>query len=276
MTQVRRPFRVLEFREAAPGDLPSIVAMTAATRERLASWAPGWWAKSQGADEVHPMWLEHLVTNEPGTMHVATAADRVVGCLGITQQSEQWFLDDVSVREDDRWPDFVVGLVRYIKPRPALTCVSPQDRARAEAMTRADCSAMSSYWIRKTTKGSPTVGPLDPSAASAPRPPHTFGGGPLSHDAAEALAFTTDDGTVIGSSPVTAPPVYDPGGTVTVVDLVTGSNRRGLLDTALDVAGARGDVLVCVVCGHDDAVLATALSDADFVRTVDVYSLPTV
>jgi len=276
MTQVRRPSSVLEFRAAGPVDLPSIVAMTAATRDRLASWAPRWWAKAQGADEVHPMWLEHLVTNEPGTMHVATAADRVVGCLGISQQSEQWFLDDVSVREDDLWPDFVAGLVRYIKPRPARTCVSPQDRTRAEAMTRAGCPAVSSYWIRQTTHRTPTVGPLDPSAAGAPRPPHTFGGSPLSHHADEALAFTTDDGTVIGSAPVTAPPVYDPGGTVTVVDLVTGSNRRGLLDTALDVAGARGDVLLCVVCGHDDAELATALSDADFARTVDVYSLPTV
>lgn len=276
MTQVRRPSSVLEFRDAVPGDLASIAAMTAATRERLASWAPKWWAKSQGADEVHPMWLEHLVTNEPGTMHVATAADRVVGCLGITWQSEQWFLDDVSVREDDLWPDFVAGLVQYIKPRPALTCVSPQDRARAEAMTRAGCSAVSSYWIRRTTDRTSTVGPLDPSAAGAPRPPHTFGGSPLSHHADEALAFTTDDGTAIGSAPTTAPPVYDPGGTVTVVDLVTGSNRRGLLDTALDVAGARGDVLLCVVCGHDDAELATALPDADFARAVDVYSLPTV
>jgi hypothetical protein len=220
------------------------------------------------------MWLEHLVTNEPGTVHVATAAGDVVGCLGTIRQPTQWFVDDVAVHGDELWPDFATGLVRYVDGRPALTCLSPEDEVRAAALQAAGCEQVSSYWVRGTTSDAGSGGTVDPAAATTPRPPHTFGGTPFDHHATDALAFTTSDGTVIGTPPTTAPPVYDPGGTVTVVDLATGPRLEPLLDLALGLAGARGDVLLCVVCGVGDGALTDALETTGFTRTVDVHRLP--
>jgi hypothetical protein len=79
---------------------------------------------------------------------------------------------------------------------------------------------------------------------------------------------------LVGSAPVAAPPVYDPGGPVTVVDLVTGPDLDALLGTALGLAHARGDVVLCVVCATEDHELAHALDRSGFARTVDVHRLP--
>lgn len=160
--------------------------------------------------------------NEPGTMHAAAAGAEVVGCLVVNEQAMQWFIDDVAVIDDDLWPEFASALVRYVTQRPALTCVASGDRIRAGSLQAAGCDHVSSYWVRGTTSSDRTLSAPDDVVTTAPRPAHTFGGGPFDHSASDALAFTTADGTVVGSPPITAPPVYDPGGTMTVVDLVRG------------------------------------------------------
>lgn len=217
------------------------------------------------------MWLEHLLTNVPGCLHVALDPDAsLVGCAAVNAQRGQWFVDDVAVRHDDLWPSLAPGLVHYIQQRPALTCVAPDDGTRADALHAAGCELVSTYWIRDTTSGPGDRVPLDPAAAVLPRPPHTFGA-PIDHTTAGALAFSSPSGSVIGSPSIAAPPIYDPGGTVTVVDLVHGPDLELVLETASAVAHARGDVLVCVVCGVGDAERASALSTAGFTRTVDVH-----
>ncbi|MDD9371499.1 MAG: MTAP family purine nucleoside phosphorylase [Acidimicrobiales bacterium] len=64
------------------------------------------------------------------------------------------------------------------------------------------------------------------------------------------------------------------GGTVVVVDRVSGDDPAALLRTTLAAAAARGDVLAAVVAADDDEVLEGHLADLGFDRTVDVYAWP--
>lgn len=265
---------MLEFRPATIDDLPSVVALTAELRGRLATWAPRWWRPSGDADAIHRMWLEHLVTNAAGTLHVASASGDVVGCFAVNLQARQWFVDDLAVSDPALWPALATGLVGYVEQRPALACSASQDGMRAGALEGAGCKHVSSYWIRETASGTPEVGTVNGDVVTATRPQHTFGGKPFDHTDPGALAFATDDGSVIGSPSTAAPPIYDPGGTVTVVDFVDGPHLDRLLDTTLRLAGNRGDVLLCAVCGIDDHTLAEALTATGFTRTVDVFRLP--
>lgn len=264
----------MEFRIADADDLASIVALTAVSRDRLAQWSPLWWSKPEGADAIHQRWLEHVVTTSPGTHRVATVDDEVVGCFAANRQPTQWFVDDVAVREDDQWPAFAVGLVHNLDERPALTCLSSKDTVRGNALLTAGCDHVSSYWIRPPTGSVQPSAAVDPSMVTSWRPPHTFGGLPFDHTAVGALAFTSDDGAVVGSPSVKAPPIYGSGGTVTVIDLVTGPRPERLLVTALGLAAARHDEVLCVVCGTADEELAQGLERTGFTRTVDVHRFP--
>ena len=68
--------------------------------------------------------------------------------------------------------------------------------------------------------------------------------------------------------------IYDPGGTVCVIDRITGSNRQRLLNSALAVAFERGDVLVNVIVAEDDSELSHLAVERGLQRTVDVFSWP--
>jgi hypothetical protein len=261
-------------RRATPADLDAIVALTTASRHRLAEWSPSWWRPSAHADELHPLWLGHLIQADGPVVRVATDSDdAVVGCAVSMPQAAQTFVDDVAVVDDDRWGDVGLELLESITERPALTCVPTAHLARRATSLAAGLHHASSYWIRGTTTGGTRPVPVVPQDAAVPPPAaHTFGG-PFDPWADGGLAFLVDDGLVVGSVSMPAPPVYDPGGTVTVVDRVTG-HALPLLERALAGAGARGDVLLAVVAAVDDRPLRSALHELDFERTVDVFTWP--
>lgn len=265
----------LTVRPATEGDLDLMVALTSANRHRLAQWAPRWWRVSAAADETHAAWLRYLVRGAGPVVRLAEEAGAVVGCAVSVPQPGRWSIDDVAVSNDDRWDDVGVALLAAIPERPALTCVPTAHAARAGATTKAGLRCASSYWIRATEPG--VTGPRRPLPGDLlvpDAPPHTFGG-PLCPTAEGALAFADhDDGLVIGSPSITAPPVYDPGGTVCVVDRIVGRDRGSLLVTTLAAAAQRGDVLLNVVVATHDVELQDRLAGAGFARTVEVYVWP--
>lgn len=256
-------------------DLGAIAALTAATRRRLAAWAPAWWPPAAGADERHPLWLAHLIQSAGPVVRVVTEGGDVVGCAVSMPQPQQWFVDDVAVADDEDWSDAGVDLLEAVTERPALTCVPFAHLARRATSLAAGLHHASSYWVRGTTSGAPQkVTLLDPATPVPPAPPHSFGG-QLDPWADGALSFGDGDGgLLVGSPPVTAPPVYDPGGPVCIVDRVVG-HAVPLLQRALDASGARGDVLLAVVADVGDRPLRSALQELDFERTVDVFTWPT-
>lgn len=263
-------------REAIPDDLDAIAALTRAHRHRLAGWGPRWWRIADGADDLHPLWLGHLISSDLATVRVALGDGQVVATATAMAQPDGWFIDDLAVDEDARWPLVAPALIEAFPESPALTCVAVGDAARAAALRERGSLIVSSYWIRACDTGvTPTDARLR-TRRSAPRdaPPHTFGGA-FDPEAPGALAFAGDDGTVVGSPSTPAPPVYDPGGAVTVLDRVYGPDLDALLRTALERTEARGDALVAVVCAPEDQPLASALADGGFLRTVDLHRWPT-
>lgn len=268
----------IDIREATIDDLDAIAALTRAHRHRLAAWSPTWWCVADGADEIHPLWLGHLITSDAATVRVLVDGAEVVGCLAEVAQPAGWFVDDVAIDDDGRWPQVSALLRSAVTVRPALTCVATDDRSRRDALAGAGIERVSSYWIRPTSPlpAGADVGaatPLEPGSAVADAPPHTFGDA-FDPGASGALAAVVGDGHVVGSPPVPPPPVYGAGGTVAVVDRLVGSDRRRAAATALALAADRGDLLLAVVAGADDDELADVLAGLGFVRTVDVHQWP--
>ena len=267
----------LRVRTATEDDVPAIAALTATSRARLAGWSPLWWRPSAAADEIHPLWLGHLLGSGLATVRVADDGGTVVGCAVAMPQPGRWFVDDVAVAADDRWSDAGAALLAAITERPALTCTPTEDGARRAALDAAGLRTVARYWIAPTRPDGGAEGagaaPLPPGAAVPPPPPHTFGGA-LDPWAPGALTFTYDGGLVVGSPSTPAPPVYDPGGPVAIVDRVVGPDPAGLLRLALGTAARRGDVLLAVVAAAGDAALERALGAEGFVRTVEVDAWP--
>jgi hypothetical protein len=81
-------------------------------------------------------------------------------------------------------------------------------------------------------------------------------------------------GYATGSPSFRAPPIYDPGGTVCVVDRVVGRDRRALLHQMLRLALARGDVGAIVVVDQADLELAAIADSLGARHPVDVYRWP--
>lgn len=194
----------------------------------------------------------------------------VTGCAASMPRDGHWLVDDVAVIDDPRWRDAGVALLEAIPERPALTAVPTADTARALASELAGLRHVSSYWIRATQPGEWRSQPLHSGLDVPAAPPHTFGG--VDPWADGALSFADGGGFVVGSASMAAPPVYDPGGTVCVVDRVVGTDRAGLLRSALAAAAHRGDVVLNVVAAPDDVDLQNHLARPGFERTVDVFA----
>jgi len=256
-------------RPAEAGDLDAIAALTAAHRVRLATASPRWWGAAAGADEMHRLWLGHLIAADGPRFRVVEVGGVVRGCGVALAQGDQWFLDDLAVAD---WAEAGAALLAAVSETPVLTCAAPGDAARAGALRRAGWVPASRVWIGDAVAGDlpPGVGPVAPRAPLPPPAPHSFGS--LDPGAPGALALGDGDGGVVtGSAPVTAPPVYAAPGTVCVVDRLVGPDRAGLVRAAVAAAGTRGDALVAVVAAAGDGDLAGALGGAGFVATVDVY-----
>lgn len=262
----------MSVRPATQNDFEPIASITTAYRQRLAGWAPVWWRKSSTADQAHAGWLAYMLSSPQFTFRVVEVDGVVEACAVSVPQRAQWFIDDVAVIDDGYWPSSGVDLLRAVSERPALSCVPSADSARLNASHDAGLVRVSSYWIGPPPDG-PTVGrPLGDQPVPTP-PRHTFGGG-IDPTADGALCFADEEGVVVGSPPLPAPPIYDPGGTVCIIDRIHGPNRPRLLDNALAAAFQRGDVLVNVIVAEDDPELSSLAAKRGLQRTVDVFSWP--
>jgi hypothetical protein len=263
-------------RVATVADVDAIAALTAAGRRRLAEWSPVWWRPAAGADELHRMWLQHLVEADGPVVRVITDHAHVVGCAVSMPQAAQWFVDDVALADDERWADAGIELLDAVAERPALTCVPTHHLARRAASEAAHLHHVSSYWMRGTTPVAGMVAtPIEPGTPIPAAPHHTFVGAVDPHGPGALTLGDGAGGALVGSSSIPAPPVYDPGGTVCIVDRVVG-DPAPLLEQALKLSGARGDTLLTVVVGAQDDRLRSGLKELHFERTVDVFAWPAV
>jgi hypothetical protein len=163
-----------------------------------------------------------------------------------------------------------------VDERPALLCVPTADETRAAACADVGLRVVSSYWICEATGDPGEAASWAAVPAGVPAaPPHTFPPTGTGRDG--ELVIVAEAGLVLGSPSIPAPPVYDPGGTVCIVDRVVGSgahDRAALVGTAVSAAAERGDVIVAIVVGAADAELASAVAGVGFTRIVDVHAWP--
>lgn len=263
-------------RAAGSDDLDAIVALTRRNRHRLGEWEPTFWRVAAAADELHPLWLGHLLATGDAPSRVATRDGEVVACAFSVRQPDQWFVDDVAAATDGDWADAGVALYDAVAERPALTCVPHADRPRAAAAAAAGWEHVSDYRLLVVDGGDVAPEPVGPgperTGAYPAAPPHTFGR--FDPTAPGALRVGGDAGDAVGSPPVAAPPVYDPGGTTCIVHMLDGPDLPALLDQVVAAAARLGARGLVVVCGAGDDRLRAALDGRGFRHPVEVFRAP--
>lgn len=273
---------MLTVRIATTADLDAVAALLCHRRRQFERWSPRWWRAAAGADEMHRLWLRYLIETDGPVVLVAEDEGGVVGCVVVSPQAWGTFVDDWAVSDDHDWADVGAALLGAVDARPSRACVPAADGLARAVAAEAGMALVSSYWVAETATTAPTAPAGAAGAVTAPLPvapvptvlppaaPHTFGH-PFEPDAVGALLVADERGVVVGSPPISAPPVYDPGGRVAIVDRLHGPDRETVVAAAREAARARGDVLVAIVALPDDGALASALDAAGFERVVDVY-----
>jgi len=262
---------VLSVRRAGVDDLGAIEGLARVRRESLAVWSPTWWRPASSANEAHRQWLSFLVTSGHADCRVVLDGGAIVGCAVVVGQPSHAFIDDLAVDNPDRWPSVLVALADAVRARPALSCVPSNDTRATAAMRAAGINRIASYWLL-APEPNPSPGMFEPCVSEAPAgPPHTFE--PI-FGAGRSMCLHVDGGVVVASPSISAPPIYDPGGPVRIIDRVVGAHPDILLRAGRGAAYDAGDAMVCVVAGADDTTLNHALTSAGAVRTVDVVEWP--
>jgi hypothetical protein len=252
---------------ASAEHLSEIVAMARAARAALAQRSPITFAPSAGADDLHAAWLGFLVSSPDQDTRIVLDDDGAVVAFGVVNPLvDGVWLDDLCVASDGDWSNAGRALVESVDARPAITCVSVHDPARADAMRMCGWTPVSYYWAIHPS----AVRYIEHESGSWTKGRHTFAGGVLSAETPGALVVRSDAGTAVGSPSVT-PPLYDPGGSSCVVDHLDGDDRSALLRAVAGVAYARGDHQLIVVSHVVDRELASLLAAVGFEPYVAVY-----
>jgi hypothetical protein len=260
-------------RPAEDRDIEAIVAMTRAARRNLARWSPVFFHPAPNVDERHAQYLALIVRSSSYDTRVAVTDDSRTAAFGVViEQPTQFWLDDLCVSDPEDWNVAGAALIKSVTNIPTVTCVSPKDRDRLDALHAAGFVSVSSYWARilSAHSGAAVTTRSDNEIPLAPGPIHSFGGA-LDPTAPGALTLTTSDGYVVGSASTT-PPVYDPGGPTCVIDRIVGVNRRRLLDDAMSAAAHRGDHQLLVIASDTDAELLELLRTQGFEQHVLVLA----
>jgi hypothetical protein len=254
-------------RPAEPSDLDAVAVLTARHRAELAAWSPVWWRPSVGADDIHRAWLEQLLGRGDVVSRVVEDDGRVVGCALTVPHGEQWLVDDVAF---DGVGTAGGALLAAIEERPAVLCIATADMTARQLARDARLDIVATYWIAAPVAAPGATFTTSGGADLPASPPHTFAAA-FEH---ETAVLETSDGLVVATGSLPAPPIYDPRGTVCVVDRVVGTGRGRLLAAASAAAHERGDGLIAVVCAATDRELERRLTSAGFTRTVELVAWP--
>ena len=233
----------------------------------MAAWSPVYFRPREGADAAHAQFLEFVVGSPDQKASVFVIDDSVVGFFRQAGLSQYVWVDDLCLREPGLWDEAARTLVEYMGSTSWVTCVSPYDAERVEALTSSGLAPISTYWSKSLKDG-----PSNPEIEAAPTvpeqrpagPEHTFGGVAFDPAIPGALVAGDQDGNYAIGSPSVEPPIYDPGGPTCVVDQLGGPDRGVALDVAQSAAAARGDSQLVVVLASDDRELRRDLEAKSF------------
>lgn len=231
---------------------------------------------------------------------------------GLSFDGELWHTDDFTVADAELWPSVGRALLdaglATPRERPALfvAVCGHRDRPKAEILRSAGLRAECSFRLSRPSRGRSgfpsgvRLARLDDAAAlrslAEHQPPHShamqllWSQTPsvpacrrlLEEENVLAMVAEIDArvvGYALGRSGLPAPPVYDPGGTTSLVEELALARDASwevigalLLDALEWEAGRRGDVQLLIACGREEAEKRALLDARSFRRPVDWYS----
>ena len=193
-------------RPLTAADLGWVVELTRRRREALEPHAPRFWRSAPDATARHRAFLAELI-DDPGILGVRTGH----GYLIALDRGEHVLVDDMVVTPEVHWPTEGLALLRHVQERyPALRLVVPAfEVARLDAAYAAGLAPVETWWHRD----------LEPVAAGA--------------DVGDEIEVPGARGRL-----VSAPPVYDPGGSVLRVTEVDSPEALVRIERAAAARGA--------------------------------------
>ena len=270
----------MRVRDAQPEDLAEVLKLASAMRRRLAAWSPVYFQPRAGADEAHAQFLEFAIGTPDQGINVFIHDGTVVGFFRQVDQPSHVWVDDLCLQKPRLWGQAARILVDDLGSARWVTCVSPHDSDRIDALSSVGATKISSYWNKLLDGRPPDTDTSQVAEASTipehglDGPAHTFGG--VAFDAAipGALAVGDDRGNYAIGSPSVEPPIYDPGGPTCVVDQIGGPDPGVALNLAMSTAAARGDAQLVVVSASDDDQLQDELEARGFQLQVILLARP--
>jgi hypothetical protein len=200
--------------DLSAADLDWVVRVMRLRRENLVAYAPTFWKPAADATARHRAFLSQLI-GDPEVLGMRTQH----GCLLALRREAFWLVDDVVVTPAEKWPTSGAALLTRALDRCGhIRLVVPAferglfTTARTLGLEPAEC-----WWHRDLYPA------VDEPQASDPD------------------ASMTVDGT--NGRLVTAPPVYDPGGPVLLVNEVTSVQALRSVEAAAARRGARVSVV---------------------------------
>lgn len=138
----------MRVRDARVEDLPEILRLTSAMRQQLAAWSPVYFRPREGADAAHGQFLEFVIGSPDQQASVFVVDDSVVGFFRQANLPHHAWVDDLCLREPGFWNDAARLLVDSLEPTSWVTCVSPHDADRIEALSSTGLAPISTYWSK--------------------------------------------------------------------------------------------------------------------------------
>lgn len=260
----------MRVRDAQAEDLAEILELTSAMRSQLAVWSPVYFRPRVGADAAHAQFLEFAIGAPDQSTNVLIHDGVVVGFFRQVDQPNHVWVDDLCLQRPTLWRQAANILTEALGSARWVTCVSPQDSDRIDALSSMGATKTSSYWSKLLGDRPPSTDA--PRVAGVPiipeqrpdGPAHTFGGVAFDPSIPGALAVCDHEGNYAIGSPSVEPPIYDPGGPTCVVDQIGGPDRGVALNLAQSGAICRDDVQLVVVSARDDEQLRQVLEAESF------------
>ena len=169
-------------RSAGPGDTKAIIDLTSAMRNQLAAWSPVYFRARAGADTAHAQFLELAIESPDQQANVFVHEGIVVGFFRLAKQPHHIWVDDLCLQNPLLWEGVAELLADALGSTRWVTCVSPHDSDRIDALSSVGATPISSYWNNLLDERPP--GADASQVAKAPNipehrpdgPAHTFGG----------------------------------------------------------------------------------------------------
>ena len=260
-------------RDATADDLAAIVRLTRRNRQLLAELEPNFWRQAQGADEMHAAFMRMQLDNPAVRSRVLEDDGVVIGCaLSSPHPAGFAFIDDVSLSAERNWHTDGMLIFGAIDERPAHMTAPHGDVERVIAVRNAGLvetgTVRSLRFDAPVSYDEPAV---EINLSHAPPSPIRHVWQPAM---SAASAVGTPDAFAVISPPIRPPPIFDPGGLPSVVDVVVGADRRGALLGALGYAQQRGDLGVILIIDARDLELSNIADSLGAQHPVDVFEWP--